>query len=135
MSKSSTVGASEVSVEVTVKQAMYPGRLQVEFAVDGRTRYEWHDVYSVPAQVTRVRIEVAHNLTDDKGRAVGGFALVVGVPGRDTWEVELHATRNGKPYGATPRGTTVQGIAKARELAFKKLGEQRARYAKQYGAK
>lgn len=78
-----------------------------------------------------------HGVVDEKGRKVGGRATIWPGANIDEWIVEVHATRNGKLFGAIPvRGRqTVRGhvtTVAARALAEDLIEAQRKRYVKKY---
>jgi hypothetical protein len=90
---------------------------------------------------------VDHGIRDEKGRAVGGYAGIhflrppppdsmwqYGAGREGKYELEVYAARDGKKYGAIPRGTVYDTLEEAQAAAAAKLAKQRAAYAKKYGA-
>lgn len=89
-------------------------------------------------------ISAEHGIVDEKGRAVGGFAVVSecrrwSIARSDYefvegWEVRILATRNGNIYGsAFPRPSKYPTLDEAKAAAERGLAAQGRRYAKKYG--
>jgi hypothetical protein len=81
---------------------------------------------------THTANHVDHGTTDERGRRVGGLAVVYE---RDSGRFLLIVTptRDGRPYGSSP-GRFFATLAEAKAAAPVALAAQRARYAKKYPA-
>jgi hypothetical protein len=98
--------------------------------------------YSNRPDLTFLIAKVEHDLVDEKGRTVGGQAKVElerpseyagGFnPKAGRYSLSVHATRNGRTFGASPARTFYDTAEQAQAAGVKKLAEQGKRYAKQY---
>lgn len=97
---------------------------------------------------SRFRLAGKHQLRDEKGRDIGGVASITrpedhGYNRYNTanertkyegkWMLDVHATRNGKTFGASQRGTFHATLDDAKRAGVKLLKAQRDRYAKKLG--
>ena len=100
----------------------------------------WSKVFSNPSLIWTPRGDdgfrsnvVEYGLRDDKGRSIGGYAVIsIGYPNPGVW-LRTQATRNGKTYGAITNRTECSSLEQAKALAEKKLQAAAKRYAKQFG--
>ncbi len=117
----------------------------------------WSKRYTNPDHEDLRSQVIDYEVKDNKGRAIGGFAVIevqdewvegtVPVPrchpkpdgtpymekvrsGRRHFHVATYATRDGHQFGAIPRGTFVSTLEAAKELAEKKVVEAARRFAK-----
>lgn len=70
-----------------------------------------------------------HGITDDKGRKVGGFALVFRLSGDAGFGVMSYATRDGAAFGAVPtrwssKSTTIELALEAGASAMRAQGRR-----------
>src|SRR5438874_7250975 len=73
--------------------------------------------------------KVDHGILDEKGRRVGGTASIFQVPADSTYwpslrgqfMLEVGATRDGRGYGASSRGTVYPDLTRAVLAAIRKL--------------
>src|SRR4029077_17566614 len=76
-------------------------------------------------------LAVYHGLQDERGRPVGGRAVIhEGARGGSV--VYVYATRNGKNYGASPRGQYANTVEGAKALGEAALARQGKAYARKY---
>lgn len=102
-----------------------------EYATKYYPRYESHKPFT-PHTWRHARWQsniVEHGLKDSKDRAIGGRVVIESLAAGD-FIVETYVTRDGKGFGAIPRGTKAPTFEAAKVLAVKKLQEQAKRFAK-----
>jgi len=75
-------------------------------------------------------LKVNHDRIDEKGRVIGGVAVVRGHG--IVWTVEIQATRDGQAYGAYHRGSEYQTLSLAQQAGLRGLLKQRQKYQKKY---
>lgn len=88
----------------------------------------------------RIGALVYHGLRDERGRLIGGNAVIATAEDMGCLFVRVQATRDGEHFGASTPATRIEGtdaaaMSKAKDLASRKLTEQRLRYVKARGGK
>lgn len=96
---------------------------------------DWH-----PVDPGRFVLDVDHGLIDDKGRAIGGRAIIddrlsLNPPDSQRFELEIRTLRAGRQFGAVRPSSYFETEFHAKAEAAKRLARQGKGFAKLYGGK
>lgn len=90
---------------------------------DSRIRYADGHIAVFP----RIQRLVAHGITDEKGRQIGGVATIA-AHADGSAALNVAPTRNGKRFGALTRSVGCATVDQAKALAAQKFAAQELRY-------